>query len=53
MIKPFERSARVGGQIQRALSELLIKKIKDPRLEAVVITGVKMTRDLRLAKIYL
>jgi ribosome-binding factor A len=52
MMKPFQRSARVGGQIQRALSELLKTKIKDPRLEAAIITGVKMTRDLRIAKIY-
>ena len=51
-MKPFNRSDRVGGQIQKALSELLHKDIKDPRLAMAVITGVKMSRDLRSARIY-
>ncbi len=51
-MKPFKRADRVSGQIQKALSDLLHKNIKDPRLELVTITGVKMTKDLRLARIY-
>jgi len=51
-MKPFSRSERVGGQIQRFLSDLLLKNVSDPRLEGATITGVKMTRDLRIAKIY-
>ena len=51
-MRPFARADRVGGQIQKAMSDLLHKKLKDPRLENVTITGVKLTRDLRLAKIY-
>lgn len=51
-MKPFERSDRVSGQIQKVLSDILLKKIKDPRLEAATITGVKMSRDLKFARIY-
>jgi ribosome-binding factor A len=51
-MKPFARSDRVSGQIQKVLSELLLKKIKDPRLEAATITSVKMSRDLKFAKVY-
>jgi ribosome-binding factor A len=51
-MKPFSRSDRVSGQIQKRLSDLLRKDISDPRLESATITGVKMTRDLRIAKIY-
>jgi ribosome-binding factor A len=51
-MKPFARSDRVGGQIQKVLSEILLKKIKDPRLENASITNVKMSRDLRIARIY-
>jgi len=51
-MKPFSRSDRVGGQIQRVLSDMLYKDVSDPRLEGATITGVKMTRDLRIAKIY-
>lgn len=51
-MKPFLRSDRVSGQIQKILSEILLKKIKDPRLENASITDVKMSRDLRIARIY-
>ena len=51
-MKTFTRSDRVGGQIQKALSNLLQKRIKDPRLEMATITSVKMTPDLRVARIY-
>ena len=51
-MKPFARSERVGGKIQKVLSELLHKSIQDPRLEMVTITGVRMTTDLKIAKIY-
>jgi ribosome-binding factor A len=48
----FSRADRVAGQIQKILSEILIKDIKDPRLDMVTITGVKMSKDLKLARIY-
>jgi len=51
-MKPFSRSERVAGQIQKALSDLLRKGISDPRLDNVTITGVKMARDLKTAYIY-
>lgn len=51
-MKPYDRAERVGGLIQKTLSEILTKSIKDPRLRSVSITGVKMTGDLKLAKIY-
>ena len=51
-MKPFSRADRVSGQVQRILSNLLYKHIRDPRLEAVTISEVKMSPDLKLAKIY-
>ncbi|MCF8111542.1 MAG: 30S ribosome-binding factor RbfA [Desulfobacteraceae bacterium] len=51
-MKPYGRAERVGGLIQQVLSEILNKSIKDPRLRSVSITGVKMSADLKLAKIY-
>jgi ribosome-binding factor A len=51
-MKPFARSDRVSGQIQKVLSEILLKKVKDPRLENARITDVRMSRDLRIARIY-
>ena len=48
----FKRSDRVGGQLQRELSELLRKEIGDPRLHAVTILRVRLSDDLRSARIY-
>ena len=51
-MKPFARSDRVGCQIQKILSDILLKRVKDPRLKSASITGVKMSRDLRIARVY-
>lgn len=51
-MKPYARSERVSGLIQQVLSDILKKNVKDPRLEMIVITGVKVSRDLRIARIY-
>lgn len=48
----FTRADRVSGLIQKTLSDILQKQAKDPRLAMTTITSVKMSRDLRLAKIY-
>jgi len=51
-MKSFKRADRVAGHIWKSLSELLNKKIKDPRLDPVTITGVRLNSDLRVAKVY-
>ncbi len=51
-MKAYSRSQRVGEEILRLISGLLIKDIKDPRLEMVTLTGVKMSADLRHARIF-
>ncbi|MBT8373236.1 MAG: 30S ribosome-binding factor RbfA [Desulfobacterales bacterium] len=48
----FSRADRVSGLIQEALSDLLKKSIHDPRLQMATITKVKMSADLKLARIY-
>ncbi len=48
----YARADRVSGLIQKTLSDILRKHVKDPRLEMTTITQVKMSRDLRLARIY-
>ncbi len=51
-MKPFSRSDRVSGLIQKVLSDILKKEISDPRLEMAIITSVKTSRDLKTARIY-
>lgn len=47
-----KRANRVGGLIQKELSDLLLTKIKDPRLNLVTITQVNISDDLRSARVY-
>jgi len=51
-MKSYPRSDRVGELIHRVVSELLRKKIKDPRLQMTTVTGVRMSDDLRHARVY-
>jgi ribosome-binding factor A len=52
MPREFPRSRRIEDQIQRILSEVLRVSVRDPRLGGVIITAVKVSRDLSVAKIY-
>lgn len=47
------RPESVGRNIQIELSKILRHESKDPRLQDLTITGVKMSRDLRTAKVYI
>jgi len=51
-MSPFSRADRVGGLIQKVLSNILNKNIRDPRLKMATITSVKVSRDLKQARIY-
>lgn len=52
MPKDFSRNQRVSDQIQRDLSELIRKEIKDPRIGMVTISEVEVAGDLAIAKVY-
>ncbi len=46
------RTERLGGQVQQEISEIISRKVKDPRLGFVTVTGVRMSPDLRYATVY-
>jgi ribosome-binding factor A len=48
----YQRSDRVGDLLVELISELLSREIRDPRVRGVTITGAKVTRDLKLARVY-
>ncbi len=49
----FSRSERMGDEIHRILASLVQRRISDPRInEAVSITGVKLSKDLSVARVY-
>ena len=46
------RPESVGKQLREELSDLIQNRLKDPRLGFVTITDVRMTPDLREARVY-
>jgi ribosome-binding factor A len=49
----INRSERMGDEIRRILAGLVQRKLSDPRInEQVSITGVNLSRDLSLARVY-
>ncbi len=46
------RTDRVGERIRAELSELLLRRVREPAVEGVTITHVDVTRDLQTARVY-
>jgi ribosome-binding factor A len=46
-----QRKERVEGLLQQVVCEIL-REIKDPRIGFMTVTGVKMSPDLRHARVY-
>ncbi len=53
MPKDFNRTRRIGEQIQRELAVLIQRELKDPRVGMVTVSGVEVTKDLSQAKVYI
>jgi len=47
-----KRSDKVADLIQKEISEMLVRSIKDPRVGFVTITRVSVSDDCRLARVY-
>ena len=52
MPKEFSINRKVEVKIQRILSELISLKISDPRLKNIIISEVKVNKDISSAKVY-
>lgn len=48
----FRRADRVADLIKMEISDLLLRQVRDPRIGALTITGVKVSDDLRSARIF-
>ncbi len=48
----YNRADRVADQVRMEVADILMRKIKDPRVQAVTVTDVKLTSDLRIARVF-
>jgi ribosome-binding factor A len=48
----YKRADRVADQIRMEVADILMRKIKDPRVRDVTVTDVELTADLRIAHVF-
>ncbi len=46
------RVGRLEQEIQKEVDDILLKRVRDPRVQGITITGVDVTGDLQQATIY-
>ncbi|MBU5590650.1 30S ribosome-binding factor RbfA [Clostridium sp. MSJ-4] len=47
------RNGRINEEVRKEVSDIIRNQLKDPRINAMVsVTDVKVTKDLRYAKVY-
>ncbi|KPA18161.1 Ribosome-binding factor A [Candidatus Magnetomorum sp. HK-1] len=51
-MKSYPRSDRISARIREEISNVLTREIKDPRLNNITVTSVKMNTNLKQARIY-
>jgi ribosome-binding factor A len=48
----FKRADKVADLIKAEISDILLRQINDPPVREITVTGVKVTDDLRQAKVF-
>jgi ribosome-binding factor A len=49
---PYKRSQRVGDLLRKEIADIIIYRLKDPRIGFITVTGVDVTDDIKLARVY-
>ena len=52
MMLPGRRARQVGEQILHEMAYLLLEKVNDPRVSSVTLTGIRLSNDLKQARVY-
>ncbi|BCB95558.1 ribosome-binding factor A [Dissulfurispira thermophila] len=50
---PYKRSQRLSILIREEIADIIMRRIKDPRLGFVTVTDVEMSEDLKIARIFI
>jgi ribosome-binding factor A len=51
-MREFQRTDRLGAELQRELAAVLRDEVRDPRLGLITVQEVRVTRDMAHAKVY-
>ncbi len=50
---PYKRSQRLNILLREEIADIVMRKIKDPRLGFVTVTDVELSDDLKAAKVFI
>ncbi|MCG6552487.1 MAG: 30S ribosome-binding factor RbfA [Candidatus Magnetominusculus sp. LBB02] len=50
---PYKRSQRVGDIMRQEISEIILTRVKDPRLGFITVTDVELSDDLKTGRVYI
>jgi ribosome-binding factor A len=49
---PYKRSQRVSDLLRKEIADIIIYRLKDPRVGFITVTGVDVTDDIKMARVY-
>jgi ribosome-binding factor A len=49
---PYKRSQRVSDLLRKEIADIIMYKLKDPRVGFITVTGVDVTDDIKIARVY-
>ncbi len=49
---PYKRSKRIGDLLREEVADIVMRRVKDPRLGFLTVTSVEVTDDLKIARVY-
>ncbi|MFH0933442.1 MAG: 30S ribosome-binding factor RbfA [Nitrospirota bacterium] len=49
---PYKRSQRVGDLLRKEIADIIIYRLQDPRVGFITVTGVDVTDDIKIARVY-
>jgi ribosome-binding factor A len=50
---PYKRSQRLSILLREEIADIIMRRVKDPRLGFVTVTDVNMSEDLKIARVYI
>ncbi len=50
---PYKRSQRVSDLLREEVADIILYRLKDPRIGFVTVTGVDVTDDIKMAFVYI
>ncbi len=49
---PYKRSKRIGDLLREEIADIVMRRVKDPRLGFLTVTSTEVTDDLKIARVY-